>query len=521
MNLKQLLFLKASSSAPAELIQVIATGNPAMFNTNVQKPLDELYVPIKCYQTGSGTPSPDNIRPIVGYSGFNIYHLDKNEINFSATEATANGLSWKVTSTGNVTFEGTPSAYSGINVGIYYVKGGETIHGYLVGDIGNVKFVDAWIYDESWNHIGTASTGWSGQRTPQDQGVIDLSEYPDAAYVSITLSEYSDNVTMNGACYPVVGENLLTPDVYSITFSDQGTVYYGGYNVTTGVLSLTHAYRKFVGASDEAWLVNAEHQGFACLKWAEVKNKRVTMCNMSAANTYTADFPSYGWVYNQNSGYNIRTCLLQQDITAAQFKTWLQTHPLELVCPLINPITVQFTPVEINALVGNNIIWTNTIEDIGVKYLKTGEEVSFKYTIEAYVQPYGSDPYMRTYCVGTTDDARFTAGYETNQEYYKIQNNLSDGIDKYPILTNGAGKIAFVVPDYIRASAFFVTSTEKTAGYAKFIDGDVNSYDSSIPLGTRVIDVPAGADSFGFSLFYPNGSITDDIVSSVKVIRIY
>lgn len=111
--------------------------------------------------------------------------------------------------------------------------------------------------------------------------------------------------------------------------------------------------------------------------------------------------------------------------------------------------------------------------------------------------------------------------YVINKDYYKIQNNLTDEIDKYPILTNEASKIAIIVPDYIRATAFFVTSVEKTAGYAKFVDGDPNPYDSNIPLGTRVIDVPTGADSFGFSLFCPNGLITSDIVNSVKVIRIY
>ena len=371
MNLRRLLFLKAAiGSGSAQLIERTATGNPVSFSTNVQQSLTQFTIPFTCWQSGSGDPSPSNARPIIGYSAFDIAHFNKNDIVFSATESTANGLSWEVDDDGNVIYAGTPTSYSGINVGIYHVKGGETIHGYLVGDIDNVKFTDAWIYDENWNHIATASSGWTGQKTPQNQGTIDLSEYPDAAYVSISLSGDLDNVAMSGICLPVIGENLSTADLYSIEFPNSQTVYIGEYNAITGVLTLTHAYRKYVGASDEKWYDNSSHTGCFVTGWAEVKNKRVTMCNMSPANNNSGDFPSYGYVHNQNSGYNIRTHLVNEALTVSQFKSWLAEHPLELVCPLIESVSIQLSPIDIQTLNGANMIWTNTNGTNTIKYVK-------------------------------------------------------------------------------------------------------------------------------------------------------
>ena len=48
------------------------TGNPATFNTRIALPLEGYIINIPVTQEGSGTPSPDNVRPIVGYTEVNI-----------------------------------------------------------------------------------------------------------------------------------------------------------------------------------------------------------------------------------------------------------------------------------------------------------------------------------------------------------------------------------------------------------------------------------------------------------------
>lgn len=55
------------------LQEYTATGNPAIFQTNVSKPLRNLMIPFEPVQAGTGDPSPSNIRPITGWTGMNIY----------------------------------------------------------------------------------------------------------------------------------------------------------------------------------------------------------------------------------------------------------------------------------------------------------------------------------------------------------------------------------------------------------------------------------------------------------------
>lgn len=376
MNLRQLLFLKAAiGSGSTQLIERTATGNPVYFSTNVQKSLTQFTIPFTCWQSGSGDPSPSNVRPIIGYSAFNIAHFNKNDIVFSATESTANGLSWEVDDDGNVIYTGTPTSYSGINVGIYNVKGGETIHGYLVGDIDNVKFDDAWIYDESWNHIGTVSTGWTGQRTPQDQGTIDLSEYPDAAYVSIILSRDLDNVAMSGICFPVVGEDLSVPDIHDIQFPD--TVYGGTIDVITGVMSIEWVKYKL---SDLGWAYST-YNNANVFRSDEISNiysftnKVDVICDkLASENTIVSYASAANWenytvgVYRVSEN-SVRIFVKDTD-TTSQSAFITQFGSAEIVLKLNTPVTVQLDPVAIQTLIGTNTIWTNTNGTNTVKYVK-------------------------------------------------------------------------------------------------------------------------------------------------------
>lgn len=54
------------------------TGNPAVFNTNVAKALTQFLVPFAPVQSGSGDPSPSNVRAITGWTGVKAYRTGKN-----------------------------------------------------------------------------------------------------------------------------------------------------------------------------------------------------------------------------------------------------------------------------------------------------------------------------------------------------------------------------------------------------------------------------------------------------------
>lgn len=70
LSMDSLLFLAGASGS--KLVEYTATGNPATFNTNVSKPLRQLLIPFTPVQSGTGDPSPENVRSITGWTGINV-----------------------------------------------------------------------------------------------------------------------------------------------------------------------------------------------------------------------------------------------------------------------------------------------------------------------------------------------------------------------------------------------------------------------------------------------------------------
>lgn len=50
-----------------------ASGSIASFDTDLAAPLISLFLHIEPHQEGTGDPSPENVRPITGYTGVNVY----------------------------------------------------------------------------------------------------------------------------------------------------------------------------------------------------------------------------------------------------------------------------------------------------------------------------------------------------------------------------------------------------------------------------------------------------------------
>ena len=75
---KKLMVLGAMAGGKA--VEAEATGNPVTFQTDLAKPLKSLvanFLPIQ----SSGTPSPENVLPITGWTEVNVGHCGKNMFN--------------------------------------------------------------------------------------------------------------------------------------------------------------------------------------------------------------------------------------------------------------------------------------------------------------------------------------------------------------------------------------------------------------------------------------------------------
>ena len=70
-ELFNLMLLKASTG---KSVEDTATGNPVTFLTDLAKPLKQLKINFLPVQSGTGDPSPTNVRPITGWTGVTVNH---------------------------------------------------------------------------------------------------------------------------------------------------------------------------------------------------------------------------------------------------------------------------------------------------------------------------------------------------------------------------------------------------------------------------------------------------------------
>ena len=81
---KRLMLLGAMAGGKA--VEDTATGNPLTFLTDLARPLKSLLIPFTPKQTGSGDPSPSNIRPIAPWDGLTVYHSGADTSEYTETD---------------------------------------------------------------------------------------------------------------------------------------------------------------------------------------------------------------------------------------------------------------------------------------------------------------------------------------------------------------------------------------------------------------------------------------------------
>ena len=79
-----LLLMGAAGGVKA--VEATATGNPLTFQTDLARPLRSLLIPFTPVQSGTGDPSPQNVRPIVPWNGLKVYHSGADTSEYTETD---------------------------------------------------------------------------------------------------------------------------------------------------------------------------------------------------------------------------------------------------------------------------------------------------------------------------------------------------------------------------------------------------------------------------------------------------
>ena len=375
-----------------------ASGEIVTFETIAESPMNSAEVSLSPIQPGSGDPSPTNIRPISGHTGATLWDDPKyggtiqwNQLlNNSGGTYTKYGLTVVgVSGESSVTISGT-STFTGGDKNLYWGSHQASVvsgHKYFAGTTSSIFSLYYYGASSGTNgvisYIKTASASGSISFTlnPINNAVVaqgevinetfsmmfcDLTEMFGAGNEPATVEEFRALFPLDYYAYNA-GEVTCVSAVnggnyrhYSVTFTDQGTVYGGTFDFVSGKLTVTMASVDLGTLNWAFSMLNGSGSFYASIPDAKLPSNRA-VANMissvyavdTADNIYTdttsgrISLNSNGYLQVRNSNYT--------DATA--FKTAMSGA--QLCYELARPIEYNLSAQHIETLLGVNNVWSD------------------------------------------------------------------------------------------------------------------------------------------------------------------
>ena len=146
--------------------------------------------------------------------------------------------------------------------------------------------------------------------------------------------------------------SIATPYVpyngYQITVNLGGTYYSGVLDVVTGVFTVDKAGKVFDGSDDENWQSSATPNAY----YSNVSDAQAVDSNLlcSIGKVVSSIVNVGDCLINPYKNFTIKTLFT----TVAEWKTYLGNNPVDITYTLATPLTIQLTPQQVKALVGEN-----------------------------------------------------------------------------------------------------------------------------------------------------------------------
>ena len=296
----------------ADVIVSSASGSVAAFADGADDmPVESLKCYIEPVQSGSGTPSPSNVRAISGWTGVNVTAEGKNLLKMRTTKATAYGITIEPDGNGYVNISGTSGSNSythdlvdmpNAELSALFAKGGTFTLSLNKGTYNGTTLNVSVTYKET----ETGSTKYVMPNTPATvpAGSIFLRAplWVPANTTPQQLTGFALQLERNDA---VTEFEPYTARTLSVTFPTSAGTVYGGYvDVVKGELVVTDGY----------------------------------------ISSYSGQSLPSTWISDRDA-YTAGT----SPTTGAQ-----------VVYKLATPTTYTITPQQLNTLLGNNSIYCDT-----------------------------------------------------------------------------------------------------------------------------------------------------------------
>lgn len=311
--------------------------------------LSECIIELVPVQSGSGDPSPDNVRPISGHTQVVVGDDGKNLFKNTLTDGTTDGTTWKVKDDESIEISGTAAANVYVNISDIELEAGT--------------------YTASSGSSGSWSTSGIYVRNVTDSTTINMIESENGLTFTLTEKKtirlvlyVANGQTVNKTFYPMIrlasdtDPTYVPYNGYQVTVNLGGTYYSGTLDVVTGIFTARTAFKTFDGS--EGW-VASDTRGYVIIR-SQSGMSDVKLA--TSANTYCLSnlFPKSGVTWTDKAiGIDNGTVWIGDDGNAvfgdlAGFKSFLSNTNLQLEYELATPLTIQLSPTMVKALVGEN-----------------------------------------------------------------------------------------------------------------------------------------------------------------------
>ena len=332
-----------------------------------EAPLVKCLVDITPKQSGTGTPSPSNVRAISGWESVSVNVTGVNRFPFlNARTTTFKGVTITCDGEGTSTMSGTatgndyaslafPSTFTIPDSAMYKfcMLNTEAHTSSVFRFVNGSTIVDSWApnpINREANYVGMSGKEVTGVRMYITSGeTYNMTLQPMFVPKTETVTGY---IPYNG---------------HTTTTSLGRTVYGGTLDVVTGVLTVTHRFITLDGSS--VYSTSAGVASGSIILTHPIAQAAPTKTDadiLGITSDYLPEVTSYSsWrtaspsITTNNAGNSIWLRLPDVD-TQEKGVTYMTNHPLQICYPLATPQTYTLTGQEISAMYGENYIWASS-----------------------------------------------------------------------------------------------------------------------------------------------------------------
>ena len=354
------------------------SGVIANLQTDMKAPLKKCVVSFSPIQEGSGEPSPDNIRPISGWDGINVYTL--NSENLIPLGAPDDAFAGQLESSGAIS--------GSSNYECFCVHVGKNTTFQYQRDETGVTTLIAFADEYLTSRTGAVTYGYLNMRNRATR-TVNSGEHPYLVLCNVKNNYHTAPTTIETRHIMLsIGEGVKNfaerKPIIKIPISWQteaGTVYGGTLDVLSGVLTVDMEYGQVTAEylSSRAsgyigYISSVTALGGYPAVWVRNLFSRAKDRVSGGIRAYCNAFPIRMYDTNISSSQN-RCAFAVDGTTINSVETFISAVSaleqngggLYVAYELKTPIIYQLTPQEILTLKGVNNIWTNG-GDIDIEY---------------------------------------------------------------------------------------------------------------------------------------------------------